>query len=137
MKKRYIFSAKNFNEWRRQTGNDPTDSLWQYACDGCEIDTATQSVRGKNGKWYACSTANGERFPWYEVQEVTEVGDKFCVAKYDDNTNFPDLRQYGLKLGDTVVAVCDVESDAPMFQCNCGDDYIQLFLPLSRLERNR
>lgn len=134
MKKRYIFSAKKFDEWCRQTGNDPTDSLWQYACDGCEIDAKTQSVKGKNGKWYACSTANGERFPWYEVQEVTEVGDEFRVVLTDDRSCFPDLRQYGLKLGDIVEAVHDVESDAPLFRCKKSS---LLFLPLSRLERLR
>ena len=134
MKKRYIFSAKKYNEWRRQTGKDPTDSLWQYACDGCDIDPITSTVVGKNNLMYACSVREGERFPWYEMQEVTEVGDKFRVVLTDDDSCFPDLREYGVHIGDIVEAVRDVESNAPLFLCK-GSSF--LFLPLSRLERVR
>ena len=75
MKKRYIFSANKFNEWCRQTGIGPNESSWQYYCDGCEIDPITSTVVGKNSLPYVCSIHEGELFPWYEVQEITEVGD--------------------------------------------------------------
>ena len=75
MKKRYIFSAKKFNEWCIKTGIGPNESSWQYYCDGCEIDPITSTVVGKNSLPYACSIHDGELFPWYEVQEITEVGD--------------------------------------------------------------
>lgn len=75
MKKRYIFSAKKFNEWCIQTGIGPNESSWQYYCDGCEIDPITSTVVGKNSLQYVCSIHDGELFPWYEVQEITEVGD--------------------------------------------------------------